>query len=138
MYMQGETIPKEANHVRLHESKTDQWGIPLLVTSVGYDDNDDKMIRDWRAEAKAMLEVAGCHNEGDPRQRTGARSRHSRNGRLPHGQRSETVDAQQLKSDARLSERFRHRWGVHDFHRQSESVDFVYGADGSRGESRRR
>ena len=62
MYMQGETIPKEANHVRLHESKTDQWGIPLLVTSVGYDDNDDKMIRDWRAEAKAMLEVAGCHN----------------------------------------------------------------------------
>ena len=64
MYMQGETIPKEANHVRLHESKTDQWGIPLLVTSVGYDDNDDKMIRDWRAEAKAMLEVAGCHNVG--------------------------------------------------------------------------
>ena len=62
MYMQGETIPKEANHVRLHESKTDQWGIPLLVTSVGYDDNDEKMIRDWRTEAKAMLEVAGCHD----------------------------------------------------------------------------
>jgi len=62
MYMQGETIPKEANHVRLHESKTDQWGIPLLVTSVGYDENDDKMIRDWRTEAKAMLEAAGCHD----------------------------------------------------------------------------
>ena len=62
MYMQGETIPKEANHVRLHESKKDQWGIPLLVTSVGYDENDDKMIRDWRTEAKAMLEAAGCHD----------------------------------------------------------------------------
>jgi choline dehydrogenase-like flavoprotein len=62
MYMQGETIPKETNHVRLHESKTDQWGIPLLVTSVGYDDNDEKMIRDWRNEAKAMLEAAGCHD----------------------------------------------------------------------------
>jgi len=62
MYMQGETIPKETNHVRLHESKTDQWGIPLLVTSVGYDENDDKMIRDWRTEAKAMLEAAGCHD----------------------------------------------------------------------------
>lgn len=61
MYIQGETIPKEANHVRLHESKTDQWGIPLLVTSVGYDANDEKMIRDWRTEAKTMLEVAGCH-----------------------------------------------------------------------------
>jgi choline dehydrogenase-like flavoprotein len=62
MYMQGETIPKESNHVRLHPTQKDQWGIPLLVTSVGYDDNDEKMIRDWRTEAKAMLEVAGCHD----------------------------------------------------------------------------
>ena len=60
MYMQGETIPKAANHVRLHESRTDQWGIPLLVTSVGYDENDERMIRDWRAQAQEMLEVAGC------------------------------------------------------------------------------
>ena len=58
MYMQGETIPKEANHVRLHDTQKDQWGIPLLVTSVGYDENDERMIRDWRTEAKAMLEVA--------------------------------------------------------------------------------
>jgi choline dehydrogenase-like flavoprotein len=62
MYMQGETIPRESNHVRLHESEKDQWGIPLLVTSVAYDENDEKMIRDWRTEAKAMLEVAGCHD----------------------------------------------------------------------------
>jgi choline dehydrogenase-like flavoprotein len=61
MYMQGETIPKESNQVRLHPTQKDQWGIPLLVTSVGYDDNDEKMIGDWRTEAKAMLEVAGCH-----------------------------------------------------------------------------
>ena len=61
MYMQGETIPKAANHVRLHDSARDQWGIPLLVTSVGYDDNDERMIRDWRTEARAMLEAAGCH-----------------------------------------------------------------------------
>ena len=62
MYMQGETIPKESNQVRLHATQKDQWGIPLLITSVGYDDNDEKMIRDWRTEAKAMLEVAGCHD----------------------------------------------------------------------------
>jgi choline dehydrogenase-like flavoprotein len=62
MYMQGETIPRETNHVRLHETEKDQWGIPRLVTSVGYDDNSEKMIRDWRTEAKAMLEVAGCHD----------------------------------------------------------------------------
>jgi choline dehydrogenase-like flavoprotein len=62
MYMQGETIPRETNHVRLHESEKDQWGIPRLVTSVGYDENAEKMIRDWRTEAQAMLEVAGCHD----------------------------------------------------------------------------
>ena len=62
MYMQGETIPKASNHVRLHESRTDQWGIPLLVTSVAYDDNDERMIRDWTTEARAMLEVVGCRD----------------------------------------------------------------------------
>ncbi|HEY8832283.1 MAG TPA: GMC family oxidoreductase [Gemmatimonadaceae bacterium] len=62
MYMQGETIPREANHVRLHETEKDQWGIPRLVTSVGYDENSEKMIKDWQTEAKAMLEVAGCHD----------------------------------------------------------------------------
>jgi choline dehydrogenase-like flavoprotein len=62
MYMQGETIPRETNHVRLHETEKDQWGIPRLVTSVGYDDNSEKMIADWRREAKAMLEIAGCHD----------------------------------------------------------------------------
>jgi choline dehydrogenase-like flavoprotein len=62
MYMQGETIPKQQNHVRLDETRKDQWGIPLLVTSVGYDDNDEKMIRDWRTQAQEMLEAAGCTN----------------------------------------------------------------------------
>ena len=60
MYLQGETIPKEANHVRLHGTKKDEWGVPLLVTSVGYDDNDERMVRDWRTQATEMLEVAGC------------------------------------------------------------------------------
>src|SRR4029078_7302924 len=62
MYMQGETIPKESNHVRLHESRKDQWGIPLLVMNVDYDDNDARMIRDWRTQAEEMLAVAGCRD----------------------------------------------------------------------------
>ena len=28
--MQGETIPKETNHVRLSKDQKDQWGIPQL------------------------------------------------------------------------------------------------------------
>lgn len=62
MYMQGETIPKEGNHVRLSKDKKDQWGIPLLITSVDYDDNDDRMVKDFVAQGKAMLEAAGAKN----------------------------------------------------------------------------
>lgn len=60
MYMQGETIPKETNHVRLSKDEKDQWGIPLLVTSVGYDDNDERMIKDFLTQSAEMLEKAGC------------------------------------------------------------------------------
>lgn len=73
MYMQGETIPKETNHVRLSKDKSDQWGIPLLVTSVDYDDNDDKMVKDFIAQSTDMLEKAGCKNihQNDNRQPPG-------------------------------------------------------------------
>jgi choline dehydrogenase-like flavoprotein len=62
MYMQGETIPKERNHVRLSDTEKDQWGIPLLVTSVDYDDNDDKMVKDFIEQSTHMLEKAGATN----------------------------------------------------------------------------
>jgi choline dehydrogenase-like flavoprotein len=62
MYMQGETIPKETNYVALSKDQKDQWGIPLLVTHVGYDDNDEKMIKDFLTQSKEMLEKAGCKN----------------------------------------------------------------------------
>lgn len=62
MYMQGETIPKESNHVRLSTTEKDPWGIPLLITSVGYDDNDDNMVKDFLAESAAMMEKAGAQN----------------------------------------------------------------------------
>ncbi|HEV3412062.1 MAG TPA: GMC family oxidoreductase [Puia sp.] len=62
MYMQGETVPKETNHVRLSADKKDQWGIPLLITSVEYDDNDQRMINDFLKETSAMLQASGCIN----------------------------------------------------------------------------
>ncbi|AEE50406.1 GMC oxidoreductase [Haliscomenobacter hydrossis] len=62
MYMQGETMPNENNHVRLSTNEKDQWGIPLLVTSVGYDDNAEKMVKDFLIQGREMLEVAGCTN----------------------------------------------------------------------------
>lgn len=62
MYMQGETLPKESNHVRLSKDKKDPWGIPQLITSVGYDDNDEKMVKDFLEQSAGMLAVAGVKN----------------------------------------------------------------------------
>ena len=60
--MQGETIPKETNHVRLSKDQKDQWGIPLLITSVDYDNNDEKLLKDFLNQTSEMLEKAGCKN----------------------------------------------------------------------------
>ncbi|MDO8995405.1 MAG: GMC family oxidoreductase [Sediminibacterium sp.] len=60
MMMQGETIPKETNQVSLSEYERDNWGIPQLVVSVEYDENDEKLLQDFFKEGKAMLEKAGC------------------------------------------------------------------------------
>ena len=60
MYMQGETIPKATNRVYLSPDKTDQYGMPLLVTDVGYDENDELMVRDFLEQSREMLEKIGC------------------------------------------------------------------------------
>jgi choline dehydrogenase-like flavoprotein len=62
MYMQGETIPRESNHLRLSKDLKDPWGIPQLITSVDYDDNADKMVVDFMTQSSEMLEKAGCKN----------------------------------------------------------------------------
>jgi choline dehydrogenase-like flavoprotein len=59
MYMQGETVPKETNYVALSDDKKDEWGIPLLVTNVGYDDNDEKLLKDFLTQASEMLDSCG-------------------------------------------------------------------------------
>ena len=57
--MMGETIPKESNYVSLDASKKDDWGVPLLKISVGYDDNEDKMIKDFFEQMTEMYAGAG-------------------------------------------------------------------------------
>ena len=61
-YMMGETIPKESNSVSLDTSKVDEWGIPLLKIDVSYDDNDEKMIKDFHEQFTEMFEKAGFKN----------------------------------------------------------------------------
>ncbi len=62
MMMQGETIPKEANHLHLSKTDKDEWGIPQLVTSISYDDNDEKLLKDFLQQGEEMLTKAGCKN----------------------------------------------------------------------------
>ena len=60
MMMQGETVPQYENHVRLSDTAQDAWGIPQLVTSVGYTDNDEKVLQDFLVQGAEMLEKSGC------------------------------------------------------------------------------
>ncbi|MCC6289949.1 MAG: GMC family oxidoreductase [Chitinophagaceae bacterium] len=61
-HMMGETIPKETNFVTLDKQLKDSWGIPQLSISVDYDDNDQKMIKDYEDEFTEMFSKAGFTN----------------------------------------------------------------------------
>ena len=58
-HMMGETIPKETNYVRLDPSKKDAWGIPQLAINMDYDDNDEKMVKDFMEQMTEMYTNAG-------------------------------------------------------------------------------
>ncbi len=62
MMMQGETVPRYENHVRLSPDQKDAWGVPQLVTSIDYTDNDLKLMQDFLTEGSDMLDKAGLKN----------------------------------------------------------------------------
>jgi choline dehydrogenase-like flavoprotein len=58
-HMMGETIPKETNYVRLDPNQKDPWGIPQLAINISYDENDDKMTKDFIDQFTEMYTKAG-------------------------------------------------------------------------------
>ncbi|MEQ8555915.1 MAG: GMC family oxidoreductase [Cyclobacteriaceae bacterium] len=62
MMAQAETVPKEKSHVRLSDTAVDEWGIPQLITSVDYDENDELLLQDFFKQGSDMLKKAGCKN----------------------------------------------------------------------------
>ena len=60
--MMGETIPKETNYVKLDPNQKDKWGMPLLSIHIDYDDNDDKMVKDFTEQITEMFTKAGYTN----------------------------------------------------------------------------
>lgn len=61
-HMMGETIPKETNMVSLDTDQKDAWGIPLLKINVVYDENDQKMKKDYFEQFTEMFTKAGFNN----------------------------------------------------------------------------
>ncbi|MBN3584180.1 GMC family oxidoreductase [Algoriphagus aestuarii] len=61
-WMQGETVPVEDNHMRLSPDQVDKYGIPQIILSVEWKENDDKMAADFVAQQTEMYERAGFKN----------------------------------------------------------------------------
>jgi len=61
-HMMGETIPKATNFVSLDPNQKDAWGVPQLKISVDYDDNDEKMKKDYVEQLTEMFTSAGFKN----------------------------------------------------------------------------
>lgn len=55
----GECLPDYDNHCRLSETETDPWGIPQLIVSAAWGDNEKAMRKDCADCAQEMLEAAG-------------------------------------------------------------------------------
>jgi len=61
-WMQGEMIGDESNHLRLSPDEKDKYGIPKIILSVEWKDNDNKMTADFVEQQREMFERMGFKN----------------------------------------------------------------------------
>ncbi len=61
-WMMGECVPLEKNHLRLHPELKDKYGIPQIILSCEWAENDDKMVQDYIEQCTDMFEKAGFVN----------------------------------------------------------------------------
>ena len=61
-WMMGEVVPIKENHVRLSQDQVDKYGIPQLIVSCDWTENDDKMVEDYLTQSREMFEKAGFTN----------------------------------------------------------------------------
>ncbi|MDA1028379.1 MAG: GMC family oxidoreductase [Bacteroidetes bacterium] len=55
----GETLPRFENHCRLSTDAVDRWGIPQLIVSADWGDNEKAMRKDCVSCAEEMMSAAG-------------------------------------------------------------------------------
>jgi len=62
VYAMGEMLPRFENHVSLHTTRKDKWGIPLLDIHCEWSENELAMMRDAAKTAEEMLKTIGLKN----------------------------------------------------------------------------
>ena len=58
----GECLPYDENRISLSKTKTDKWGLPLVVADAEYKENEKNMRKDMGDDAVEMLESMGAKN----------------------------------------------------------------------------
>jgi choline dehydrogenase-like flavoprotein len=58
----AEMLPRPDNRVTLHETRRDQWGMPLVHIDCTHGENDLKLAAQAKQDAQQMLTAAGCEN----------------------------------------------------------------------------
>jgi choline dehydrogenase-like flavoprotein len=61
-WMMGECVPIEQNHMRLSTEQKDKYGIPQIILSANWQENDDKMVKDFIEQISDMYKKAGFIN----------------------------------------------------------------------------
>lgn len=61
-WMMGECVPIESNHLRLSKDLKDKYGIPQIILSAKWTENDDKMVKDFNEQITEMFTLAGFQN----------------------------------------------------------------------------
>ena len=57
----AEMLPNRDNHVTLHPSRTDKWGMAIPHIPCAPGENDRKLVAAAQADAEDMLSAAGAH-----------------------------------------------------------------------------
>jgi choline dehydrogenase-like flavoprotein len=61
-WMMGECVPIEENHIRLSKDLKDKYGIPQVILSAKWTENDDKQVKDFVEQITEMFALAGFKN----------------------------------------------------------------------------
>ena len=61
MVSAGEMLPDYRNHIELHKTRQDKWGMPIPVIDAKLRENELKLMGQAARDTKAMLEAAGVN-----------------------------------------------------------------------------